>query len=84
MSRTKLLILLLVLGAIIFLVNCGGSGDVDKACNNLWDMMMKDIAGEEGKTEYLEECKNELKEEAASIVNCIANAKTAEDLEKCE
>ncbi len=84
MSRTRLLILLLVLGAIIFMLNCGGGGNVDKACNNIWEFMMKDVAGDEGKAEYLKECKQELSEETASVVDCIANAKSVEDLEKCE
>jgi hypothetical protein len=84
MSKTRLLILLLILGVIFVFASCGGGGNVEKACENMWEFMMGDIAGDEGKDEYLKECKKELSGESAEIINCIANAETVADLQECE
>ena len=83
MNKTRLVILLLILGVIFVFASCGG-GNVDKACENMWEFMMGDIAGDEGKDEYMKECKKELSGESAEIINCIANAESVADLEDCE
>lgn len=71
---------------------CGGGGTCEAAIDNVGKIMMKEVKGDEAemakkmfegmKGELVKKC-NEEKPSAAAL-GCAANAKTKEDLEKCD
>jgi hypothetical protein len=87
----KIIILLLVLLVAGFIMMSCEQGDLDDACKNMVKLMygekpdgMDDAEWKKQQDESLKECKAEFKGEPASLINCVAKAKTFEDLQKCE
>ncbi len=89
-KNIKNLVVILVLVSIVgsFFMFCSPSaGDACENFVNIFKKVVEDageqLSDEEVKT-YRDECEAALKDADQKVIDCVANAKTAEDLDKCD